>query len=64
MGHMIACFKAGVAGQPMPAKADRSTGKIVAISSAVGGGAGLLGFGAGILWSPRRGETTEKATKK
>jgi hypothetical protein len=59
MRHLIACFKAGSAGQPMPARADKSTGKIVAISSAVGGGAGLIGFGLGALVF--RGRKTEEA---
>jgi hypothetical protein len=49
MRHAYACFRAGCAGQPMPTRVDRSTGKVVAISSAVGGGAGLLGFGLGAL---------------
>lgn len=61
MRHMISCFKAGATGQPMPARADKSTGKIVAISSAVGGGAGLVGFGLGMLIFRNKGEAS--ATK-
>ncbi len=61
MKRLIACFKAGASGQPMPARADRSTGQIVAISSAVGGGAGLLGFGLGVLISRRRKTTADDA---
>ena len=57
MRRAIACFKAGMAGQAMPAKADKSTGQIVAISSAVGGGAAILGFGAGdLIFRGRKGE--------
>ena len=62
MRHLIACFKAGAAGQPMPARADKSTGKIVAISSAVGAGGSLLGFGLATLIFRNRGK--EEETKK
>jgi hypothetical protein len=62
--HLIACFKAGATGQPMPARADRSTGKIVAISSAVGGGAGLVGFGLGMLVFRRKEEPAGGGSKK
>jgi hypothetical protein len=52
--HFMACVKAGATGQPMPTKADRTTGKIVAISSAVGGGAAILGFiGGRLFFGPR-----------
>lgn len=59
MRHMISCFKAGAAGQPMPARADKSTGQVVAISSAVGGGAGLVGFVAGMLVFRNKGEANK-----
>jgi len=64
MRHLLACFKAGSSGQPMPARADKSTGKIVAISSAVGGGACLLGFGLGALVWRNRGEAAAEDGKK
>ncbi len=64
MRHLIACFRAGAAGQPMPARADRSTGQIVAISSAAAGGGGLLGFGFGALFFRRGNKEEETKTKK
>jgi len=49
MKKALACFKAGLSGQPMPANADRTTGKVVAIASGVGGvvaiGTFFLGYG-------------------
>lgn len=55
MRHAIACFRAGVAGQPLPAKADRSNGKVVAICSAVGGVVSIGTFGLGMLIGRRTG---------
>lgn len=48
MKHAIACFRAGKNGQPMPVKVDRSNGKVIAITSAIGGtvaiGTFVLGY--------------------
>jgi hypothetical protein len=49
MRHFVSCFKAGLHGQPMPARADRATGKTVAITSAMIGGGAVAGFGIGMI---------------
>ena len=59
MKHAIACFRAGRSGQPLPVRADKSTGQIVAIASAVGAGTGLLGFGVGALVGRRKGKSVD-----
>jgi len=50
MRHFLACFKAGATGQPMPARADKSTGKTVALYSATIGGGAVAGFGLGMIY--------------
>lgn len=64
MKRAIACFRAGVSGQPMPARADRSNGKVIAICSAVGGGVSIGTFALGYGIRSWRHPATESKDKK